>query len=270
MKENSNSFVLITGGSSGIGLALAHEYAARNYNLLLVSNQVEALDECKSTLESKYGIACNTFNVDMIAKDSALRIFEFAQTHAPDIEILVNNAGMLVFSEVVETPLVKLEAILQLHIQTPSALCKLFGEKMKANRKGHILNVSSISAVMPYPGISLYGPSKTYMRYFSRALRSEMKLYNVNVTCLIPGATETGLYDPNRVNLTLAKQLGVMQTADVVAKKGIDAMFKNKAECIPGWLNKLTVASLPWIPSFVIEMINRHSTILQKGNKALG
>lgn len=108
------------------------------------------------------------------------------------------------------------------------------------------------------------------MRYFSRALRSEMKLYNVNVTCLIPGATETGLYDPNRVNLTLAKQLGVMHTADVVAKKAIDAMFKNKAECIPGWLNKLTVASLPWIPSFVIEMINRHSTILQKGNKALG
>lgn len=270
MKDNSNPFVLITGGSSGIGLALAHAFAARKYNLLLVSNQTDVLDECKSTFESIYGVKCNIFNVDMIAKDSALRIFEFAQTHAPDIEILVNNAGMLVFSEVVETPLVKLEAILQLHIQTPSALCKLFGEKMKANRKGHILNVSSISAVMPYPGISLYGPSKTYMRYFSRAFRSEMKLYNVNITCLIPGATETGLYDPNRVNLTLAKQLGVMQTADVVAKKAVDALFKNKAECIPGWLNKLTVISLPWIPSFVIEMINRHSTILQKGNKALG
>jgi short-subunit dehydrogenase len=82
------------------------------------------------------------------------------------------------------------------------------------------------------------------MRYFSHALRSEMKLYNVNVTCLIPGATETGLYDPNRVNLTLAKELGVMQTADVVAKKGIDAMFKNKAECIPGWLNKLDFSNL--------------------------
>lgn len=270
MKDVSKPFVLITGGSSGIGLALAHEFAARNYNLLLVSNQTEKLEECKSTLENKYRIVCKAYNIDMTAKDSALRIFEFAQTHAPDIEILVNNAGILVFSEVVETPLVKLEAILQLHIQTPTALCKLFGEKMKTNQKGHILNVSSISAVMPYPGISLYGPSKTYMRYFSRAFRSEMKLYNVKVTCLIPGATETGLYDPNRVNLTLAKQLGVMQTADVVAKKAVDALFKNDAECIPGWLNKLTVISLPWIPSFVIEMINRHSNILQKGNKALG
>jgi short-subunit dehydrogenase len=65
-------------------------------------------------------------------------------------------------------------------------------------------------------------------------------------------------------------QFGVMQTADVVAKKAVDALFKNDAECIPGWLNKLTVISLPWIPSFVIEMINRHSNILQKGNKALG
>ena len=270
MKENSNPFVLITGGSSGIGLALAHAFAARNYNLLLVSNQANVLEECKSALESKYGIACNTFYIDMTVKESALCIFEFVQTHGLKIEVLVNNAGMLVFSEVVETPLVKLESILQLHIQTPTALCKLFGEKMKANRMGHILNVSSISAVMPYPGISLYGPSKTYMRYFSRALRSEMKLYNVNVTCLIPGATETGLYDPNRVNLTLAKQLGVMQTADVVANNAVDALLKNKAECIPGWLNKLTVISLPWIPTFVIEMINRHSSILQKGNKSLG
>lgn len=270
MSNTSRPVVLITGGSSGIGLAMAHEFAARKFDLLLVSNQTETLEQCEVELESKYGISCSIFSIDMTENYAAKQIFNYCINQQLDVEILVNNAGMLVFSEVVETPLQKLEAILQLHIQTPTALCKLFGEVMKVKRKGHILNVSSISAVMPYPGISLYGPSKTYMRYFSRALRCEMKMYNVNVTCLIPGATETALYDPNRVNLKLAKQLGVMQTADVVVQKALKAMFNKRAECIPGWLNKLTVVALPLIPSVVIEMINKHSTILEKGNKALG
>lgn len=270
MSNSSNPIVLITGGSSGIGLAMAHEFAIRKFNLLLVSNQTDVLTQCKVDIESKYGIDCHVFSIDMTKKEAAMQIFEFCKDRQLEVDILVNNAGILVFSEVVETPLQKLESILQLHIQTPTALCKLFGEQMKAKHIGHILNVSSISAVMPYPGISLYGPSKTYMRYFSKAFRSEMKRYNVNVTCLIPGATETALYDPNRVNLKLAKQLGVMQTAEVVAQKAIRAMFNKKGESVPGWLNKLTVVALPLIPSGVIEMIHKHSNILQKGNKALG
>src|SRR5690606_14805701 len=151
-----------------------------------------------------------------------------------------------------------------------SMLCRLFGEEMRKARHGFILNVSSISAVMPYPGISLYGPSKTYMRYFTRALRSEMKQYNIHVTCLIPGATATALYDPNRVNLSLAKRLGVMQSAEKVAKTGLKSLFKNQAESIPGILNKITVGVLPFIPAGVARLIHQKTKILNVGNQALG
>ena len=142
-------------------------------------------------------------------------------------------------------------------------------EEMKKMEKGYILNVSSISSVMPYPGISLYGPTKTFMRYFTRAFRSEMKIYNVHVTCLLPGATETGLYDPNKVNLKLAKRTGIMQTADFVSNKAINALFKNKAECIPGIINKLTVWFLPILPSWLIFQIHKNTNLIQKGNQVL-
>ena len=82
--------------------------------------------------------------------------------------------------------------MLQLHVVTPSLLCSRFARDMRARRSGHILVVSSISAWRDFPGISYYGSSKKYLRGFARALRSELSVYGVNVTCLAPGATATG------------------------------------------------------------------------------
>jgi short-subunit dehydrogenase len=186
------------------------------------------------------------------------------------IDILVNNAGMLIFSEVTDVPEQKVQTILNLHMHTPVMLCRLLGEDMRKRGSGYILNVSSISAVMPYPGISLYGPTKTLIRQFSRAFRYEMETYGVQVCTVLPGATETALYDPDRVNLKLAKRLGIMQTADHVARRSLAALFQGKAEYIPGWLNKLTVYILPLVPRFVILIIYRNSDWISKGKQALG
>ncbi|MCK5700376.1 MAG: SDR family NAD(P)-dependent oxidoreductase, partial [Cyclobacteriaceae bacterium] len=117
--------------------------------------------------------------------------------------------------------------------------------------------VSSISAVMPFPIISFYGPSKTFLRFFSRALRTEMKSDKIKVTCLLPGATATALYDTHNVNIPLAMKLGLMKKPDYVARAGVKALFAEQAECIPGVLNKLVVLLLPIVPHIVIEWINR-------------
>ena len=87
---------------------------------------------------------------------------------------------------------------------------------------------------MPYPIISFYGPSKTFIRSFSRALRTEMKSNGVSVTCLIPGATATALYEGHNVNIPLAMKLGVMKKPETVAHAGVNALFNGRAECIPG------------------------------------
>jgi uncharacterized protein len=261
---------LITGGSSGIGLAMAHELAKLGNNLLLVSNQQKELEQSKSDIEGKYQVKCFTHYCDLAKSGAAYDIFDYCNQNIFEVEILINNAGMLLFSEVVSAPSEKIDIKLNLHMVTPTLLCRLFGEQMKQRRHGYILNVSSISAVMPYPGISLYGPTKTYIRYFTRAFRTEMNVHNVKVTCLLPGATATGLYDPNRVNLNLALRLGVMHQPEFVARKAIQALLENKAESIPGIMNKFVVVLFPYIPNFLISLIYRKTNLVAKGNSALG
>lgn len=260
---------LITGGSSGIGFAIANELAKRGYSLVLVSNQQDSLERCKRVIEAKHAVSCNIFNADLTKENAAQEVFDYTRSQNLEIEILVNNAGILVFSETVEASTEEIHAILQLHVNVPTMLCRLYGNEMKKRNCGHILNVASISAVMPYPGISIYGPSKTYMRYFSRALRSEMKIYRVNVTCLIPGATSTSLYDPDKVNLQRALRLGAMKLPEYVARKAVKAMFRKKAECIPGCLNKIIVCLMPLIPMRLIFLIHKHTNMVQKGNASL-
>lgn len=268
--SKESSFALITGGSSGIGWAIAQELAAKGFNLLLVSNQPAELENCKAEIETRHGIRCEILNTDLTQSHAAQDVFDYCIKNRLQVEVLVNNAGILVFSEVAEAPTEKVSAILQLHVYTPTMLCRLFAAEMKRKSRGYILNVSSISAVMAYPCISLYGPTKTYIRAFTRALRSEMALYKVSVTCVLPGATATALYDPNRVNIPLAKKMGVMHEATFVAQKAVAAMFNNKAECIPGFINKLTVWVLPCVPRFIINLIHRHTGIVKKGNHSLG
>lgn len=270
MSNATNITALVTGASSGIGLAIARELAQRGYGLLLVSNQQQALESCCAELSATYKVPCRYFFADLTAPDAAQQVYDFCHREGLNISILVNNAGMLLFNEIVEAPPEKIQAIIQLHMYTPTMLCRLFGADMKQQRAGHILNVGSISAVLPYPGISIYGPTKTYLRYFSRALRGEMKLYNVSVTCVLPGATETALYDPNKVNLKLATQLGVMHPAAFVARRAVKSMLRGRAECIPGWLNKLTVALMPWLPMWMIHQIHRRTQLLATGKEVLG
>lgn len=266
---NKKQVALITGGSSGIGLAMAYELAKENHSLLLVSNQPEQLEVTKTDIEQQFNVSCDILYSDLAHTDSPQQIFDFCQEKNLDVEILVNNAGILVFSEVMATPTERVATILQLHMNTPTLLCRLFGAEMKKKKSGHILNVSSISSVMPFPGISLYGPSKTYMRYFTRAFRSEMKIYNVNVSCLIPGATHTSLYDPKRINIGLAKKLGIMQTPEFVAKKAVKTLFKRRAECTPGIINKLTMFFVPLVPSWAIYLLHKKTNLISKGSDAL-
>ncbi|MDZ7608735.1 MAG: SDR family NAD(P)-dependent oxidoreductase [Cyclobacteriaceae bacterium] len=180
---------LVTGGSSGIGLAIAHQLALRGYSLLLVSNQKNELAVCQAEFEKLSGRKCYALYLDLAEETSASELFNFSRNQHLVVAVVVNNAGFMNFSEVAETPFEKVQSMLQVHMLTPTKICRLFGKEMKERKSGYILNTSSISAVMPYPGISLYGPTKTYMRYFTRALRSEMREYGVKVTCLIPGAT---------------------------------------------------------------------------------
>jgi len=250
-------YALVTGASSGIGWHISKELAARGYSLIAVSNKEEQLHDLKSELEKQYRVQLHTLDCDLSDTNAAERVFDFCQQRELEVEVLVNNAGMYVYGEVISNDNDRITAILQLHMNTPVMLCRLFGAVMAKNNSGYILNVSSISAVMPYPTISLYGPTKTFLRKFTSAFRFEMKQSGVSVLCLLPGATATALYDTRNINLSLVMRLGIMKKPELVAKAGVRALFKKRAECIPGLLNKFIMRIMPLIPHGLIGIIYR-------------
>jgi len=255
--ESGLKYALVTGASSGIGWHISEEMAKRGYSVIAVSNQPEQLISLKNKLENSYHIPVLTLNIDLALEDSALQVFGYCEKQGCFVEVLINNAGTLIFGEAVKVEYQGTKSILNLHITTPALLCRLFGEQMIQRRKGFILNVSSISSVMPYPTLSLYGPTKAFLRDYSRALRTEMRRYGVSVTCLLPGATVTSLYDPGRYNTPLKRKLGIIKNPDEVAGIAVSAMFNNKAESVPGVVNKLIVLLLPLVPHSLIAWIYR-------------
>jgi short-subunit dehydrogenase len=266
---NNKPYALITGASSGIGKSIARELARLKYPLVLASNQEEALQQTATELKKAYGIECVTCYCDLSDQQSAKKLFDFCVQRKLQISILVNNAGILLYSEVADADAGKIETILNLHVHTPAMLCHYFLTDMKKQKQGYILNVSSISAVMPYPNISLYGPTKTFMRYFTRALRFEGAKHGISVSCLIPGPTATGLYDPDKVNLNLALRLGIMQKPETVARAAIRGMFKKKAEIVPGWLSVLLVKIVPLAPAMLIKYLFLKTSLPEKLRKML-
>ncbi len=258
------NYALVTGASSGIGWHIAAALAKRGYHLVTVSNQPEQLSDQKKNLERDYGVRVVPFCIDLACEDAAKQVFDFCIENDLAVEVLINNAGIYFFGEVVSVDHINIKSMLTLHITTLVLLCRFFGEQMIERGRGYIMNVSSITAVMPYPGISLYGPTKTFIRHFTRALRTEMQGRGIIVTCLIPGAVDTGLYDATNFNVPLLKKLGIIKQPSNVAEAGIRALFGDKAECIPGLLSKLVIMLLPFVPHFVISRINRRIKVTRK------
>ncbi|MCT4623605.1 MAG: SDR family NAD(P)-dependent oxidoreductase [Schleiferiaceae bacterium] len=255
-------YALITGGSSGIGLAIAKEMASRNYNLILVSNDNSGLHIARESIIDLFDVQCEVFAIDLTLSDSAYEIHAFCKTK--EIDVLVLNAGMYFFGLAVDQDVKQIAKMVQLHVQSPSELSSLFGQEMKQRRSGHILINSSISAFKSFPGIVHYGSTKNYLRALARSLRLELKPYNVNVSCLLPGATNTGLYNADPKTMARASKWGFVMTPENVAKIAVNKMLAKKAMIVPGLLNKLTAVLLPIIPYGLIYLIRKHSSILKE------
>lgn len=255
---------LVTGACSGIGLAMATILASLGYTLILASNRAEELALVAARLSREQHVDAHPVALDLARPEAAGELVAAIEGLGLEVDVLVNNAGMFFFGEVVDADPAQANALLQLHVVTPSLLCTRLGRAMRERGRGEVLIVSSISAWRDFPGIGYYGSSKKYLRGFSRSLRCELAPHGVNVTCLCPGATATGLYDPTVVPVGLAKRLGVMMDPEDVARAGLEAMFRGDPECVPGILTQLMAAAASGIPQSAIDWSRRNAPWLKR------
>ncbi|MBE6229251.1 MAG: SDR family NAD(P)-dependent oxidoreductase [Bacteroidales bacterium] len=241
---------LVTGASSGMGVHYATQLAGYGYNVIMVSNQDVQLREVAASIKAQFNdIEVISICKDLSGREAAQELFDFCNERGIEVEVLINNAGIFFFNDIIDCPKERVSTIVNLHVFTVTMLCRLFGEKMRERRKGYILNMSSISAHTPFCGISLYTATKSYIRTMSRAFRLELKEFGVHVMTVSPGAVATDLYRLPKNLQRLGVNIGVIYRPEKLVRNALKRLFyTNKKEYIPGYINRLfkpVYASLP-------------------------
>lgn len=229
---------LITGGSSGMGLEFARQLAGRGYDLILVSNRQDELDTAAESLQKQFPVTVITHFQDLAQTDSADLLYAWCADEAGILpDIVVNDAGMFFFKELETADLDRVQAMLNLHVTTVTRACILFGNAMKQRGSGYILNISSMAARIPAPGITVYSASKAYIKNFGHSLWFEMKPYGVGVTTVCPAAIATPLYRLSEKWLRVGVRIGIIRTPQWLVRRSLRAMFRGRRVISPSFMN---------------------------------
>ena len=242
---------LVTGASSGIGKEIALLLAERGYHLVLVARREKELLDLVAQCD--YG--ATVIAQDLGTPGAAGRLFDTVRQKELEIEVLVNNAGFGRAQEHVGIDVATLESMNHLNITTLSSLCRLFGEEMKKRGHGSILNVGSTAAYLAIPQMANYAASKAFVASFTRAFRYEMAPYGVQVSLLNPGATMTEFGVRAGDGFDFLKNKPGLMTAQDVARAGIEALFADVGEVVPGSLNKAMRIALRFAPTSIVTRL---------------
>ncbi|AHJ99606.1 SDR family NAD(P)-dependent oxidoreductase [Hymenobacter swuensis] len=246
---------LITGASRGIGRAIALDLARRGYDVLLTARSEDQLEQAAAEVR-QLGQQARVLPLDLAAPGAAAQLSAWATTQAPELAVLVNNAGYGLWGRFEELPLEQQQNMLRLNMHLPVELTHALLPMLRRQPKAYILNVASTAAYQAVPTLTLYAASKAFLLSFSRGLRYELRETSVSVTCLSPGATTTDFADRAGMNADLqATANKVSMTPEQVARAGITALLAGEAELIPGALNKVSAALTSFVPKSLTERI---------------
>ena len=257
MNTIKQKYALITGGSSGVGQQYALQLASKGYNILLISNDLKANAVVESEIKSLYQVDVQSLFLDLTQTSSINAIIQIVDKQSLIVEVLVCNAGILVFGGITSTVPTSIERIIDLHCTIPTLLCQEFAKRMSIEKKGYILIMSSSTAWMPYPTIAAYSATKSYLKSFAQALYYELRDQGVRVTAVFPGAIDTPFYTLNEKMRHRLLGWSVMLPPERVATCGLNALFKGRRRSIPGVFNKCCVAICAILPSCALLPILR-------------
>ena len=248
---------LITGASGGIGYELAKLFANDHYDLVLVARSAEKLSRFAVELQSQFGISARSIALDLTDPAAPQSLFKQLASERISVEILVNNAGYGVFGEFNQASMDETLGQIQLNITALTHLTKLFLPPMVQRRSGKILNVASTAGFQAGPLMAVYYATKAYVILFSEALANELEGSGVTVTCLCPGATDTGFQGRAGNDETLLfKKLRPMD-AKTVARDGYRGLMAEKTMVISGFRNWLVAESVRFAPRKLVTSISR-------------
>ena len=263
------AWALITGAASGMGRVYAQRLAAKGYNLVLVDINAAGLEETESivrkdielldgiTAQCRSSLRVVRITQDLSQMNAADLIFEQTQTAGCEVEVLVNNAGVMYCQGIAETSERMLKIIMMVHMNTPMLLCRKYVVPMKERGCGYILNISSLAECMSWPGIGMYGATKRFVKDYSRELRIECQKTGVSVTNAYFGAVDTPLIPLKESLRKLARGLAVMIRPEKAVDRALNATFRRRRGVMPGVLNHIFKPICLILPDCLLGWIYR-------------
>lgn len=255
------SYALITGASSGIGRALAYEFAKAKINLVLVARSGDALAQISQDIATTYGIECLFIADDLVHHTVPYNIYQMCKDKNLQIDYLVNNAWFGDFGPFLRSASQKDLSMIDLNVRVLTMMTKLFLQDMVERGYGRIMNVASTAAFQPGPLMSIYFATKAYVLSFSEWIAEELVGTWVTVTVLCPGPTESWFRVAAASTQNAMIKGKKLPTSEQVASYGFKAMMKWQRVAVHGFMNRLMASTVWLLPrTMVAKMIKKMQT----------
>lgn len=258
--EYKNKLVLITGASSGIGAALAREFARYGAKIALVGRDAQRLASIKTEISDR-GVLVHDFVFDLNHVSGVDQLIEDVENHfKQQVDVLVNAAGIAVLGFVNEIPLKEYYQTMTINFFAPLALIKKVLPHMK-KRGGQIINISSGVAEKGFPGVSAYCVGKSALNILTESLFLEMTDKNVDVISISPGLVTTPFASkiPIYGDLKETFTKGQGQSADFVAQQIVNASYHRKKKLVLTLRTKMLKHLIYWCPSLLNSILVKAS-----------
>ena len=184
--------IIITGGSKGMGKAMAEKFAADKNNIFICARDAGELKKTADELETKYaGCSVKYFSTDLGNRQSLNEFAKWIIDQQIEIDVLINNAGYFIPGSIYNEEEEVLEKMINTNLYSAYHLTRALLPKMMKRKSGHIFNICSIASLNAYANGGSYSISKFALMGFSKNLREELKPFSIKVTAVYPGAVYT-------------------------------------------------------------------------------
>jgi len=236
---------LITGGSDGIGRAIAEQFAQQGNSLYLVARNLDRLQKAADELTKKWHIPVYIASVDLFEKESSRTLLHQIKQQNLYVDNLINSAAIALMRAFDTSDATDIKSLIQLNITTTTELMHLCLNDMHKRGSGGILNISSLSGLLPMPNLALYSASKGYLIALTRALSEEMRGSGVKVSVLVPGPVDTKFIEHGSTGI---QKFAPMLTAESAARVAFEGYMAGQTVITPGFLGAFYRLGTKFLP----------------------
>ena len=250
--------VLITGASSGIGQALARQFAQAGHHLVLVARSSDKLKSLARALAAEHGVKAWVATADLALPGAAATLAAAMKRARRPIDVLVNNAGVVAHGAFTATSAQRHQQLIDLNVSGLTAMLAQFVPAMVARGHGRVLNVASIAAFQPVPSLATYAATKAYVLSLTESLSEELRGTGVTISALCPGITATNMLATAQQGSAQLSKLPGFMVGDVatVAKDGYEACMRGEVIKVPGVLNLATMLASRATPKWLLRRVS--------------